>query len=104
MSRGYLVPACGLVLVLTTLGAGGWFVQRARKAAFAKSDNASARTRTLRVVTPPKSAQLEHLADASADAAFQAGLADYQRAKYLEAIPSFYRASAIDPSAPAPHF
>jgi len=104
MNRRYILPVFGVAAVVATLVGAGWFIQKARSAALLKQQEASARTLTLRRVTPPNAPEAGHLVDTTADAAFQAGLTEYRRKRYLEAIPHFYRATTLDPSAPAPHY
>jgi TolA-binding protein len=61
-------------------------------------------TDKLKNVVPASTTGAEKLTDPRSDALFQAALKDYDKGSYAHAIDGFYKASAIDPGAPAPHF
>jgi TolA-binding protein len=61
-------------------------------------------TDQLKKLVPAATAGAGNLTDPRGDALFQAALKDYDKRSYARAIDGFYKASAIDPGAPAPHF
>jgi TolA-binding protein len=58
----------------------------------------------LKKISPAPTTGAGHLTDPQSDALFQAAIKDYDKHSYAGASDGFYKASAIDPSAPAPHF